>query len=172
MIRSSRKDGRCPLRPGRYRRGQFRPWGTSRPNLLFGRRGGRAVRAADSLMRSVRFLEEAARRTPSASRRPLEWRSRKLEKSPDGANTVRLTACLEAAGVKSKTRGARINVDDIGHDALTIVVHFPGNIATKPHSPCTREVSRGTKKRLWSERVGQSRRLIACTWRWNTERAP
>src|SRR3954453_326524 len=101
-------------------------------------------------MRSVRFLEEAARRTPSASRRPLEWRSRKLEKSPDGANTVRLTASLQAAGVKSKTRGAEINVDDIGHDALTIVVHFPGNIPTIPHSTYVGQVSRGTKKPLWS----------------------
>jgi hypothetical protein len=50
--------------------------------------------------------------------------------------------------VKTKTRGARIDVDDVSHDALTIVVHFPGNIATKPHSTCTREVSKGTKMRL------------------------
>jgi len=41
---------------------------------------------------------------------------------------------LEAAGVKTKARGARIYVDDICHDTLTIVIHSAGNIATKPHS--------------------------------------
>ena len=61
--------------------------------------------------------------------------------------------------MKTKTRSARINVDDVSHDALTIVVHFSGNIATKRHSTCTREVSKGTKKRRWSERGGQSRGL-------------
>jgi hypothetical protein len=56
------------------------------------------------------------------------------EKSPDGAGTVRLTACLEAAGVKTETRGARVYVDDICHDIPTIVIHSAGYIAAKPHS--------------------------------------
>jgi hypothetical protein len=40
---------------------------------------------------------------------------------PDGANAVRLTACFKAAGVKTKARSARINVDDISHGGLNIV---------------------------------------------------
>jgi hypothetical protein len=46
----------------------------------------------------------------------------KAGKEPGRRAAVRLTACLEAAGVKSKTRGARVYVDDICHDALTIVI--------------------------------------------------
>ncbi|MBR1361323.1 hypothetical protein [Bradyrhizobium ottawaense] len=36
--------------------------------------------------------------------------------------------------MKTKARGARIYVDDICHDILTIVIHFTATIAAKPHS--------------------------------------
>ncbi|WP_167561323.1 hypothetical protein [Bradyrhizobium sp. AS23.2] len=45
-------------------------------------------------------------------------KSKSLEKSPDGATAVRLTACLKATGVQTKPRNARINVDEIGHDKI------------------------------------------------------
>lgn len=45
---------------------------------------------------------------------------------------VRLTACVEATGVQTKARNARIDDDDVGHDRITIVIRSLHNIATKP----------------------------------------
>jgi hypothetical protein len=47
---------------------------------------------------------------------------------------VRLSACVEATGVQTKTRDAPVNFDDIGHDMMTIVISSLSNIATKPRS--------------------------------------
>jgi hypothetical protein len=41
---------------------------------------------------------------------------------------------LEAAGVKTEARGARVYVDDICHDMPDIVTHSAEDIAAKPHS--------------------------------------
>ncbi|PPQ17160.1 hypothetical protein CV770_22630 [Bradyrhizobium sp. AC87j1] len=41
--------------------------------------------------------------------------------SPDGAHTVRLTACMKEAGVKIKARRARIDVDLISHSTTNMV---------------------------------------------------
>jgi hypothetical protein len=64
---------------------------------------------------------------------------------------------LEAAGVKTKTRGARIYLDDICHDTLTIVIDFAGNIAAKPHSRHGSNLSRQTM--IWRQCEPQISRL-------------
>jgi hypothetical protein len=63
-----------------------------------------------------------------------DCRGRKLKKSPDGAHTVRLTACVKEAGVKIKTRDARIDFDRISNSRPNIVPRPSGDIAAKPRS--------------------------------------
>ena len=105
---------------------------------------GKLFEAGIIRTQSRRPLEDAAQHAPSVPKQAL--RAREINKAVrkrirTARRAVRLIACVEAAGVQTMARDARINVDNVGHYSLNIMIGSLSNIVTKWRSGCWAQLS-------------------------------